>query len=80
LLTPLTNHTLTRFQVATLILHSHEYDLHLAATLYTTYYARSASTSELNNTGNSLQQSSDEQVITQFVASGEYYSRSHPFA
>jgi photosystem II stability/assembly factor-like uncharacterized protein len=79
-LAALNNSTLTRTQVANLLLASTEYRQRLVTQLFTADLGRGPSTSELNNSVAALAAgTTDEQLIAQLVSTNEYFLRTHTY-
>jgi hypothetical protein len=70
--------SLTRLQVATDILASDEYRIRLIGTFFNTYLGR-APTQTATFLSQLQQGATDEHIISQIVASPEYFLRSHPY-
>jgi hypothetical protein len=80
-LTGLNNGSLSRLQVATILLSSDEYRNNLITKFYNQFLGRTPGSSELAFYRGLMQNNgfTDEQVIAYITSSAEYFLRSHPY-
>jgi hypothetical protein len=78
-LTGLNNGSLSRGQLAAVLLGSLEYRERLVGQIYQSYLGRQGGKAELDFWAGQIQQGSDEQVKAAILASGEYLERPHAF-